>query len=75
MIPWFSILLQIWIGVGTLVFAWRFRILVQEEKQTTNPDRSFYRRNDNAFLRLILYFLVWCSTPALLYGLWLYSLR
>ncbi len=70
MIPWFSILLQIWILVGTLVFAWRFRILVQEEKQTSNPDHSFYRRNDNDLLRLIFYFFVWCSTPAVLYGLW-----
>jgi hypothetical protein len=54
---WYSILSQFWIGVGTLVvFAPRFRKLIREEKQISNPDRSFYRRNDNDLLGLIFYF-------------------
>jgi hypothetical protein len=55
-----------------LVFASRFRNLVQEEKQISKPDRSFYRRNDNDFLRLIFYFILWCLIPPLLFGLWLH---
>lgn len=69
---WFSVLLQTWIWTGTLVFARRFRRLRREEKQVSNPDSSFYRRNDNALLRLMFYFILWCLTPALLYGLWLH---
>ena len=53
-------------------FAPRFRKLVREEKQISNPDRSFYRRNDNDLLRLIFYYIVWCLIPALLFSLWLY---
>jgi hypothetical protein len=69
---WVSFLSQIWIGVGTLVFAQGFRKLIREEKQIFNPDRSFYRRNDNDLLRLIFYFILWCLIPALLFVLWLY---
>ena len=69
---WFSMLSQFWIGVGTLVFAPRFRKLIREEKQISNPGRSFYRRNDNDFLRLIFFFVLWCVIPALLFGLWLH---
>jgi len=73
MAVWYSILSQFWIGVGTLVvFAPRFRKLVREEKQISKPDRSFYRRNDTALLRLIFYFILWCLIPALLFGVWLY---
>jgi hypothetical protein len=73
MMTYFSILSQIWIGVGTLVFfAPQFRKLIREEKQIANPDRSFYRRNDNDFFRLIFYFILWCLIPALLFGLWFY---
>ncbi len=71
---WFSTLSQIWISVGTLVFAWRFRRLRREVTQISNRDRSFYRRNDNDLLRLIFYFFLWCSAPALVYGLWLHSI-
>jgi hypothetical protein len=67
-----SILSQFWIWVGVLVFVPRFRKLIREEKQISNPDRSFYRRNDNDFLRMIFYFVLWCLTPALLFGLWLH---
>jgi hypothetical protein len=69
---WYVFLQQLWIGVGTFVFAPRFRNLVQAEKQISNPDRSFYRRNDNDFLRLIFYLILWCLIPALLFCLWLY---
>jgi hypothetical protein len=48
------------------------RKLIEEEKQISNPDRSFYRRNDNDLLRLIFYFILWCSIPVLLFGLWLH---
>ena len=68
---WYSVLQQFWIGLGTLVFAPRFRKVVREEKQIFNPDRSFYLRNDNDLLRLIFYLFVWCLIPALLFGLWL----
>jgi len=70
---WFSTLQQFWIGVGILVvFAPWFRKLVREERQISKPDRSFYRRNDTAFLKLIFYFGLWCLIPALLFCLWLY---
>jgi hypothetical protein len=69
---WFSTLSQIWILVGTLVFARRFRKVIGEEKQISNPDRSFYRRNDHDLFRLIFYFILWCLIPALLFSLWLY---
>jgi hypothetical protein len=69
---WFSTLQQFWIGVGILVFAPRFRKVLREEKQISNPDRSFYRRNDNDLLRLVFYSILWCLIPALLFSLWLY---
>jgi hypothetical protein len=72
MAVWYSILSQFWIGVGTLVFAPRFRKLIQEEKQVSNPGRSFYRRNDDDFLRLIFYLILWWLIPVLLYALWLH---
>ena len=70
---WYSTLQQIWIAVGTLVFAREFRKVIREEKQIFNPDRSFYHRNDNDLFRLIFYFFLWCLIPALLFSLWLYS--
>ena len=69
---WFSTLQQIWIAVGTLVLAREFRKVIREEKQISKPDRSFYLRTDNDFLRLIFYFFFWCLIPALLLSLWLY---
>jgi hypothetical protein len=69
---WLGILLEIWILVGTWAVAWAARKLIREEKQISSPDRSFYRRNDGDLFRLIFYFILWCSTGALLYGLWIH---
>ncbi|WP_407160188.1 hypothetical protein [Bradyrhizobium sp. STM 3557] len=65
-----SILLQIWVMVGAWAFVRAARKLIREEKLISSPDRSFYRRNDSDLLGLIFYFILWCSTPFLLYGLW-----
>lgn len=67
-----SILLQIWVMVGTWVFMRAVHKLIQEEQQISNPDRSYYRRSDNSLLRPIFYFFLWCTTGPLLYALWLY---
>ena len=69
---WLGILLEIWFLVGTLALVWAARKVIQEEKQISNPDRSFYRRNDSNLFRLIFYFILWCSTGTVLYGLWLH---
>jgi len=66
------ILLQIWIFVGGWAFARAARKLIREEKQISNPDPSFYRRNDSSLFRLIFYFILWYSTGLLLCGLWLH---
>ena len=41
------ILLQIWISVGILPLMWAVRKLIHEEKQISNPDRSFYQPSRN----------------------------
>ena len=66
------ILLQIWISVGIPPLMWAVRKLIHEEKQISNPDRSFYRRNDNDLFRLIFYYILWLLTGVLLYVLWLH---
>jgi hypothetical protein len=68
-----SILLQVWFMVGAWGLVWAARKLIGEEERISSPDRSFYRRNDNDLLRLIIYFVLWCSTGTLLWVLWLYT--
>jgi hypothetical protein len=55
---WLGILLEYSFVIGTWALLWAARKLIREEKQISNPDRSFYRRNDSDFFRLIfiLYF-------------------
>jgi hypothetical protein len=65
------ILLQIWMFVGVWAFGRAAGKLIQEEKQISNPDRSFYRRNDSDLFRLI-FFILWCSTGTLLHVLLLH---
>lgn len=69
---WLFILLQIWLLVGTWVLVWAARRVIREEKQISNPDGSFYRRNDSDLFRLIFYFILWCLTGTLLHGLLLH---
>ncbi|CCE12207.1 exported hypothetical protein [Bradyrhizobium sp. STM 3843] len=57
---------------GALALVRAARKLIGEENQISNPDRSFYRRNDGNLLRLIFYFVLWCSTGTLMCGLWLH---
>jgi hypothetical protein len=69
---WLGILLQIWFMAGTWALMWTASKLIREEKQISNPDRSFYQRNDSSLFRLIFYFILWCSTGTLLSVPWLH---
>jgi len=60
-------LLQLWTMIGTLALVWAAGKLIREEKQIANPDRSYYRRSDGDFFKLIFYFVLWFSTGLGLY--------
>lgn len=67
-----SLLLPIWFMVGAWALVWAARKLIREERQISNRDRSYYRSSDSNLLRLIFYFILWCSAGTLLYVLWLH---
>ena len=68
-----SYLLPIWFMAGAWALVWGARKLIREGRQISNPDRSFYERNDSNLFRLIFFFILWCSTGTLLYVLWLHT--
>jgi hypothetical protein len=65
-------LLQLWIMIGTLALVWGAGKSIREGKQIANKDRSYYRRSDSDFFKLIFYYILWFSTGLGLYILWLH---
>lgn len=64
--------LQLWIMIGTLALVWGAGKSIREGKQIANKDRSYYRRSDSDFFKLIFYYILWFSTGLGLYILWLH---